>query len=229
MNAVTGMRLEAREVTREFSGAGAGRVTAVDRVSLVLEPGRFGALSGRSGAGKTVLLSLLGGLDRPSAGSVLSDGADLEAMTRSERTKLARTVGIVFQNAAVIRRMPVWENVACGLIPLGVPSAERLERALEALRTVELEPFAWRRPEHLSAGERQRVALARATTMEPRLLLADEPTSNLDEESAAIVCDVLTRLSEAGCTVLAASHDRDVLSRARVRFRLESGRLRGEA
>jgi len=222
-----GIHLEARSLSREFSASGGERVTAVDSVFLVLEPGEFAALSGRSGSGKTVLISLLGGLDRPTAGSVLNDGADLATMSRAERTRLAREIGVVFQNAAVIRRMPVWENVTCGLIPLGVPSGERRDRAREALRHVELEPLAWRRPEQLSAGERQRVALARALALEPRLLLADEPTSNLDAESADIVCDVLSRANAAGCTVLAATHDPALLSRARRVFEMESGRLGG--
>ena len=186
------------------------------------------AVSGRSGSGKTVLLSILGGLDRPTSGSVHHNDSDLATMSRAERTSRARSTGVVFQNAAFIRRLPVWENVSCALIPLGVRSAERLEQAGEALRRVELEHLLWRRPEHVSSGERQRIGLARALIQRPRLLLADEPTSNLDEESSAIVCDVLAELHGTGFTVVAASHDPALLLRAGRRVRMDAGRLRGE-
>jgi putative ABC transport system ATP-binding protein len=219
------MRVEACEVSRVFSGNGSGDVTAVDAVSLVLEPGEFAALTGRSGAGKTILIGLLGGLDRPTTGRVLLDGADPATLSRAERVRLSRNTGLVFQNAAVIRRMPVWENVTCGLVPLGVSSRARRERAEAILGRVGLARFAWRRPEQLSGGERQRVALARALVLEPSLVLADEPTANLDPASADIVCEVLRKTRDRGATVLVATHDPALLAGADRVLTMESGRL----
>lgn len=222
MTGPRGMRVEARAATRAFAG---GAAAAVDGASLVLEPGEFVALAGRSGSGKTTLLSLLGGLDRPDSGSVLLDGADLAAASRAGRTRVAREIGFVLQGSALLRRMPAWENVACGLVPLGLSSAERRSLAEAALRRVSIEALADRRPEALSAGERQRVALARALVASPRLLLADEPTSDLDPESAAVVRDVLAAAREEGATVLAATHDPALLERAGRTLRIERGRL----
>ena len=217
---MSGMRIEVGDAVRSF-----GDVTALSGVDLEIAPGEFLAVAGRSGSGKTTLLGLIGGIDRPTSGTVRIDGDDLATLSRARRYALARETGLVLQGAAAIRRMPVWENVACGLIPLGAPPRERRKVALEALERVELGPFASRRPEALSAGERQRMALARALVIRPRLLVADEPTSNLDAESAAIVCDVLHAAAAAGATVVAASHDGSVLARATRTLRLERGRL----
>jgi len=222
---MTGIAAEARSVSRRFVGRRAQAVTALDSVSLRIESAEFAALSGRSGSGKTTLLSLFGGLDRPTDGSILLDGEDLRTVSRARHTRITRDAGYVFQEAAVIRRMPVWENVSCGLVPLGIPSAERLDLAEEVLERVGLSGLSWRRPGELSGGERQRMSLARALVHQPRLLLADEPTSNLDSESAAIVCDVLASLPRQGCTVIVATHDDALLGRAERVIRMKHGRL----
>jgi len=221
--AVAGMSAEARGVARVY--ADGARVTAVEGVSLALAPGEFAALRGRSGSGKTTLLCLLAGLERPTSGQVLLDGVDLAAAGLAGRTRATRGVGFALQGAPAIRRMPVWENVSQGLVPLGLPSRERLARAEEALERVGLRALAWRRPEQLSAGERQRMALARALVHGPRLLLADEPTSNLDPASAEGVADLLADVHRRGCTLIVASHDPTLLARADRLLDLASGRL----
>ncbi len=220
-----GMRVEARSVSRSFSRAGLEPVAALRDVSLVLLPGTFTVLTGRSGSGKTTLLALLAGIDRPTGGAVLADGRDLARASRSERTAIARRTGLVPQNPHFLRRLPVWENVTQGLVPLGVPSRERHDRAGVVLARVGLDHLRWRRPEELSTGERQRVALARALVAEPALLLVDEPTSNLDPESADVVVGVLLSARAAGATLIAATHDPDLVSRADAVVRLAAGSL----
>jgi len=229
MSALRGMTIEVHEAGRRFATHDRRPVTALDGVSLEIEAGGFAVLYGRSGSGKTTLLCLLGGLDRPTSGTVLLDGADVAARTRAERVALARDIGFVFQGAPMIRRLPVWENVAAGLVPLGVPAGERLDRASAALERVELADKAGRRPETLSFGERQRVAVARALIHSPRLLLADEPTSNLDRESAAIVAGSLIAANAEGCTLVVATHDEQFVETPPRVIRLDNGRIAADA
>jgi len=225
VSAEEGMRVEASGVARAFPGEGGTVVRAVGGVSLAAEPGEMVALAGRSGSGKTTLLCLLGSLDEPTEGRVLWDGADLARLGRGARAALARSAGFVLQGSALIRRMPLWENVTQGLVPLGVPSAERRDRAEALLGRVGIGRLSGRRPEQLSAGERQRAALARALALAPRLLLADEPTSDLDPESAAVVRGVLAEEGAAGRTVIVATHDPELLSAAGRVVRMEAGRV----
>jgi putative ABC transport system ATP-binding protein len=219
------MRVEALGVSRTFPGEDGTPVRAVDGVSLEAEPGETLVLAGRSGSGKTTLLFLLGGIDEPTEGRVVLDRADLARTSRGERTRLARSVGFVLQGSALLRRMPLWENVTQGLVPLGVPADERRDRAESLLGRVGIGRLAERRPEQLSAGERQRAALARALALAPRLLLADEPTSDLDPESAEVVRGVLAGEAAAGRTVVVATHDDAILARAGRVLRMREGRI----
>lgn len=183
-------------------------------------------MTGPSGGGKTTLLSLLVALERPTSGVVRVDGADLGAASEAERSRVRRRVGFAFQGAPQVRRLPVWENVTLALVPTGVGAAARRARAAEVLARVGLGALLDERPERLSGGELQRVALARALVTSPPVLVADEPTSNLDRASAGVVLDVLRAEHARGTTVLVATHDPALLALATATYAMEAGRLR---
>jgi ABC-type lipoprotein export system ATPase subunit len=216
--------VEAVGLVRRFASA-AGEVRAVDGVSLAVARGSFTAITGPSGGGKSTLLALLGALDRPTDGHVRFDGQDLADASAAALTRVRRRIGFVFQHSPMLRRLPAWQNVAYPLIPRGVTSAERERRARELLGRVGLADRAAGLPEHLSAGERQRVGIARALVADPDLVLADEPTSNLDPRSAEAVLDLLFAAHASGRTVVVATHDPAVLARAAVHHELDAGRL----
>lgn len=187
--------------------------------------GSWTLISGPSGSGKTTLLSLLGALDRPSQGQVFFDGQDLTVLSDLALARVRRRMAFVFQDFALIPRLQLWENVTYALIPQGLGSRARRERAEEALSRVGLAGYDHKRPEELSGGERQRAAVARALAGDPVLVIADEPTSNLDPETAALVIDALRGLQSAGITVLIASHDPQLVASADNKHVLEAGRL----
>lgn len=203
-----------------------GDVDAVVDVTLTVPRGAFVVVTGPSGGGKTTLLSLLVALERPTSGRVRVDGADLAAASEAERSRVRRRVGFAFQGAPQVRRLPVWENVTLALVPTGVGAAARRARALEVLGRVGLAALVDERPERLSGGELQRVALARALVTAPPVLVADEPTSNLDRASAAAVLGVLREEHARGTTVLVATHDLALLALATATYAMEAGRLR---
>jgi putative ABC transport system ATP-binding protein len=171
---------ELRGVTRSY-GQGASRVDAVRDLDLTIDTGDFVAVVGPSGSGKTTLLQLLGGLDRPTSGTILFEGRDLAALREAELTRLRLdTIGFVFQQFNLIPTVTAAENVELALAPRRIPAAERTERVAELLGAVGLAARGHHLPSQLSGGEQQRVAIARALANEPRVLLADEPTGNLD-------------------------------------------------
>ncbi len=219
--------LLADSVSRAY-GAGEQRFLALDAVSVRIEPGEFVALSGPSGSGKTTLLNLLGGLDAPTSGRIAIDGRDLSRLSPAELAefRLAR-VGFVFQQFSLIPVLTAAENVELPLLfREGWSAAERRRAAAGALERVGLTGRSHRRPAALSGGEQQRVAIARAVAGNPAIVLADEPTANLDQASGAAVVELLRELNtERGTTFLYATHDPELIRGAgRVLF-LRDGRV----
>jgi len=214
---------ELRDVVRVHR-VGDSEVRALDGVDLEIAAGEMVAVEGPSGSGKTTLLQLLGCLDQPTSGSITFDGRDLAGLKDAELTALrASQLGFVFQNFNLIPTLTAAENVEAALVRLG--RAERRSRAAELLERVGLGERARHLPSRLSGGEQQRVAIARALANEPRVILADEPTGNLDSTTAAEIVEVLRSLTLDGVTVIVVTHAEHVADRADRRIRLRDGRV----
>jgi putative ABC transport system ATP-binding protein len=206
--------LETREVSKIYQ-MGSSRVAALDRVSMSVEEGEFVAIQGTSGSGKSTLLNMLGGLDHPTSGEVLFDRASLGPFTKREMARYRRhSVGMIFQNFNLIPTMTATENVRLALAFGGLRGRPREERTRELLQRVGLSDRTEHRPSELSGGEQQRVAIARALANRPRVLLADEPTGNLDSTRAQ---ELLTLLREMvgrdHLTILMVTHDQELAAR----------------
>jgi putative ABC transport system ATP-binding protein len=217
--------LEVRDLTKVY-GTGEATVHALAGVSLVVERGDHVAIMGSSGSGKSTLMNILGALDVPSAGTYLLDGVDVSGLV-DRQLALARNrlIGFVFQAFNLIPRTTAVANVELPLAYAGVKPKERRRRALAALDVVGLADRAGHEPNQLSGGQQQRVAVARALVTEPALLLADEPTGNLDSRSTADVLDVFDRLSTSGRTIVLITHEPEVGDRAKRLIRLVDGRI----
>ena len=202
-------------------------VHALAGVDAVIEDGEWLAIQGPTGHGKSTLLQLLGGLDRPTSGTVELDGQDLGAMRESEVTRVrATSIGFIFQTFNLIPTLSAQENVEVALAPLGVGAAERRARAAAALEGVSLEERARHLPSELSGGQQQRVAIARALVKEPKVVLADEPTGNLDEGTRDDIMGLLEKLwREHGLTLIVVTHDSSVARRAQRIGIMRKGRL----
>ena len=199
---------------------------ALNDVSETIEAGDYVAVVGPSGSGKSTLLNVLGCLDRSSRGVYRLDGEDVGSLSEEDLSSIRRhKIGFVFQSFQLISRLDAAENVAFPMIFAGVPRAERRERVAVALGTVGLGERARHRPAELSGGEQQRVAIARATVMRPQMLLADEPTGNLDSSSGRQVMDVLEGMNADGLTLIVVTHDLAMAARANRALLMEDGRI----
>jgi putative ABC transport system ATP-binding protein len=221
--------LEACNVTREYRMK-AETVCALAEVSVAVERGDFVAILGTSGSGKSTLLNLFGGLDRPTSGEILFDGQSLAPLSSREMSRYRlRRVGMIFQSFNLIPTMTARENVALALAFAGLGKGDRRGRSLELLDRVGLSKRADHLPSELSGGEQQRVSIARAIANEPQVLLADEPTGNLDSSRAAEVMGVLDEMRRRdGKTIVLVTHDRELADRFATRvIRLKDGRVVG--
>jgi putative ABC transport system ATP-binding protein len=217
---------DVRNATRSFR-RGDATINALGGIDLTIEQGEIVALVGPSGSGKTTLLQLLGALDRPTSGQVFFEGRDLNTLGDNELADLRlRAFGFVFQTFNLIPTLNALQNVEAKLAPTGVPEDELRARSLALLEDVGLSDRADHLPSQLSGGEQQRVAIARALSTEPRVVLADEPTGNLDSRTGTEVVDLLTSLSEErGHTVILVTHDAEIAAKAHRSIRMQDGRL----
>ncbi|MFI5309090.1 MAG: ABC transporter ATP-binding protein [Polyangiales bacterium] len=206
---------------------GRERVDVLQDLDLEVREGAFEALMGPSGSGKSTLLNLIAGLDRPSAGRVTVGGTDLGALSEGERARWrSQNVGFIFQTYNLLPVLTAQENVALPLLLAKLSSAERKRRAQVALRVVGLADRAGHRPDQLSGGQQQRVAIARAIVSDPRILVADEPTGDLDRHSADEILDLLGKLNtEFNKTIMMVTHDPNAAERATVTHKLDKGAL----
>jgi putative ABC transport system ATP-binding protein len=221
---VTAPAIVARDVTRVYRMEGV-EVSALRGVSLTVRRGDYLAILGPSGSGKSTLMHLLGGLDRPTSGELSIDGRDVAGLTATELAHLRnRAIGFVFQSFHLLPRTSAVDNVGLPLVYSGVRASARRRRAAEMLERVGLGHRLSHRPNQLSGGEQQRVAIARALVTSPGLLLADEPTGNLDTATGAGVLTLLESLNEdSGVAVVLVTHDHEVAARARRQIRMRDG------
>jgi len=217
------IRLE--HVARVFP-VGDTEVRALDDVSEHVAPGEHVAIMGPSGSGKSTLLNVIGCLDRPTAGRYVLDGREVSGLDDAELTLVRREViGFVFQSFHLVPRLTAAENVELPMVFAGIPRDERRARVTAGLQAIGLAPRMDHRPDQLSGGERQRVAIARAMVMRPRLLLADEPTGNLDSRSGQQVLELLDRVNADGLTLVVVTHDANVARRAGRVILMRDGRI----
>jgi len=204
-----------------------GPVEVVKDVSMHLLPGEFVSLVGKSGCGKTTLLSLLSGLERPTSGQVTLCGKDIVAASEDELALFRRTnIGFIFQSFQLIPTLTAWENVAVPLFPEKMAEEDRRERANSLLRQMELEHRLDHLPGTLSGGEKQRVAIARALVNHPKIIFADEPTGNLDSQTGQAIMEILTTLHrEQGMTILMVTHDLELSKSADRLLRMQDGAI----
>ncbi len=217
--------IELNSVQRIFQ-VGDQEVHALNDVSLTISAGEYVSLMGPSGSGKSTLLNILGLLDKPTEGGYVFDGRNTTALTDEEQAAVrGRKIGFVFQFFHLVPRLTATENIELPMMLAGIMPAERQTRVKEALQDVGIEDRARHRPDQLSGGQRQRVAIARATIMRPSVLLADEPTGNLDRASGKDVIDILERLNSNGITLIIVTHDPEIGGRAGRQLKMVDGRF----
>jgi len=222
--------IDAKNLVKQY-GTGEATVKAVDGISLRIDPGEFLAIMGESGSGKSTLLSMLGGLNSPTSGMFLVDEVDVYALTSDKRADFRKkSIGFVFQSFHLLPYLTLAENVMLPLAIVDISKKKKLAAASDALARVGLPDKANRLPSQISGGEQERVAIARAIVNRPPIILADEPTGNLDRRTGAEVMKLLTTLNHQGITVIMVTHSNEYAHYAQKLIRLSDGRLvNGEA
>ncbi|MBT5724799.1 MAG: ABC transporter ATP-binding protein [Gammaproteobacteria bacterium] len=218
--------IETRDLCRTF-GTEETKVTALDHVSINIEEGEFTAIIGPSGSGKTTLLHLIGGLDEPNSGSVMLSGSNIADMSGNQLSDFRRDhIGFIFQAYNLIPVLSAEENIEYIMLLQGLGAAERKKRVKEMLAMVELEGLGDRRPSHLSGGQQQRVAVARAMASNPDIILADEPTANLDSKTGISLLEVMRDLNQQqNMTFVFSTHDEKIMERATRLIYLRDGKV----
>jgi len=219
------MSISCSELSKIYEGGKSGW-PALRGVSFDIKPGEFVAVTGPSGCGKSTLLNIIGLLDEPNGGRYLLNGRSILDMSDRERSDFRRDqIGFIFQSFNLLNRLPALGNVCLPMMYAGVPGAEMQSRARELLSKVGLKGKEKKTPLELSGGERQRVAIARALANSPRIILADEPTGNLDSSSSREIMDTLLRLNAEGITVIMVTHDKELAARVHRNLKMKDGRL----
>ena len=219
--------IEVKNLTKKFQ-SGDSTVTATNDISFTVPDGQFASIVGRSGSGKSTLLSLLGALDKPTSGSIVVGEKDVTKMHDHELIGYrGRSIGFVFQSYNLVPSLTALENVMLPMEFAGLPKLRRIKRAKELLQEVGLEPDQMdRKPGRLSGGQQQRVAIARALANKPKLILADEPTGNLDSTTGKMIFDLLHELSrKENTTIIVVTHDLEIAGKTDTVFRLDDGKL----
>ena len=218
-------QIELAGIERVFH-LGDSEVHALRNLNLYISAGEYVAVMGPSGSGKSTLLNLLGLLDRPNAGQYRLEGRDVTTLSPDEQAHVrSARIGFVFQSFHLVPRLTAAENIALPMMLAGLPAAQRATRVAQALKDYGLENRADHRPDELSGGQRQRVAIARATVMRPAVILADEPTGNLDRSTGEEVMRLLEALNAQGVTLMVVTHDASLGARARRQLLMEDGAL----
>ncbi|MFH2113389.1 MAG: ABC transporter ATP-binding protein [Spirochaetota bacterium] len=220
------MLLEVRNLDKDYS-LGKTTIAALRGLNLSIDHGEFVSIMGPSGCGKTTLLNILGCIDRPTRGQVLFGGTDVTGLSDDQETdKRLGEIGFIFQSFNLVPVLTAAENIELPLVLAGMPKVRRKARVDSLVETVGLQQYRKHRPDELSGGQRQRVAIARALVNEPALVIADEPTANLDSENGEAILEVMGRLNrEAGVTFIFSTHNPEILKYAGRHIRLRDGRL----
>lgn len=217
--------IELREVSRIFT-VGGQEVRAIDHVSLLIEPGEYLSIMGPSGSGKSTLLNIIGLLDTPNSGTYLLEGEDVTSLGDTQLANIrSRKIGFIFQFFHLIPRLTAQQNIELPLLLAGVTRRERAQRSERLIAAFGLEGRQHHRPDELSGGQRQRVAIARAVINEPAVLLADEPTGNLDRTAGGEIVELMEELNGNGLTLVVVTHDPEIGERAGRRIRVVDGRI----
>ena len=220
--------IELKDISKNYR-MGEMDISALDRVSLSVRQGELIAIMGPSGSGKSTLMNVLGCLDRPTNGTYTFESREISAMTDDELAHVRNAkIGFVFQSFNLLPRFTALKNVEMPLIYSGVPAKQRTERAIPVMEMVGLSDRMYHKPTELSGGQQQRVAIARALVNHPPLLLADEPTGNLDSRSGAEILNILMDLNKQGVTIMIVTHDHDVASRCKRIINLKDGLVVGD-
>ena len=215
--------IQLEEITKTYD-SGENAVQALAGIDLKIGGGEFASIIGPSGSGKSTLMHILGCLDSPSSGRYWLDGEDVAEMTSRELARIRnQKIGFVFQTFNLLPRATIWKNVELPLLYAGISTSDRRERAMEALKRVGLDHRAKHRPNELSGGQRQRVAIARALVNTPSLILADEPTGNLDSKTGSDIINIFEELSLSGQTIIIVTHDPGIAARTHRRIRIVDG------